>query len=102
MQRLVLPKVTEEASKSLTSVEEAPTTVIATYITLNSQIQFEFHYGSMSRVLATFPIDLNFNYLNEYLQQHFRLTHCAIVYRRGDRYSYVDNGLFIWEVFLIF
>lgn len=49
----------------------------------------------MARVLATFPIDLNLNYLNEYLQQHFRLSHCAIVYRRGDRHSYVDNGLFI-------
>jgi len=60
----------------------------------SNTIQYQFHYASRPHHQARFPHDLNFTYLQEYVNQHFRISKSALFVRRDNHYSNVDADTF--------
>jgi len=60
----------------------------------SNTIQYQFHYASRPHHQARFPHDLNFTYLQEYVNQHFRMSKSALFVRRDNHYSNVDADTF--------
>jgi len=60
----------------------------------SNTVQFRFHYASRPHHQARFPHDLNFTYLQEYSNQHFRMGNSALFVRRDNHYSRVDADSF--------